>query len=177
MPTASQPFQSPASHHVLLGLGTNLGDRAGMLAAAGVGLRRFLHVTAESSVYETAPMYVTDQNAFLNMAVTAQTSMTPHGLLAALQALEARLGRVPGPRYGPRCIDIDILLFDSVVMDEPDLILPHPRFAERPFALVPASDIAGGWRHPTVGATVRQLRAAVDSRAGIRPASGAAAAE
>ncbi len=142
---------------VLLGLGANLGDRAANLDAAVAGLSRFLNVTACSPVYETAPMYVEDQAPFLNMALTAETRLTPEALLGAVKQLERRLGRMPGPRFGPRCIDIDILFHgDSVVADR-QLEIPHPRMAERAFVLVPACDIAGDWRNPVSGCTVAQM--------------------
>ena len=146
---------------ILLGLGGNLGDRSANLRAAIGGLTRFLNVTAVSPVYETAPMYVTDQPAFLNLALTAETEMAPARLLAALKFLEQRLGRVSGVRYGPRPIDIDILLFGDRVEASPELSVPHPRMPERGFVLVPAADVAGEWVHPVVGLSISSMLASL----------------
>lgn len=144
---------------VLLGLGANIGDRAAALGDAVAGLRDLIAVTATSPVYETAPMYVTDQARFLNMAVAGRTGLEPLALLSGLKALEARLGRTPTARYGPRRIDMDILLYGDRLIDAAGLEVPHPRMAERAFVLVPAADIAAGWRHPATGRTVAAMLA------------------
>ena len=144
---------------VLLGLGANLGDRATALRAAVRGLGRFLNITDASAVYETAPMYLTDQAAFLNMAVTAETALTPPALLTAIKELERRLGRTPAVRYGPRQIDIDIILYGDVVHATETLEIPHPRLHERAFVLVPSADIAADWLHPGRRKTVGRLLA------------------
>ena len=155
---------------VLLGLGANTGDRAANLDAAVAGLSRFLNVTARSPVYETAPMYVEDQAPFLNMALTAETPLAPDALLGAVKELERRLGRIPGPRFGPRCIDIDILIHGDTVLDEPHLQIPHPRMAERAFVLVPAAHIAADWRDPTSDSTVAEMLAALgETDTGLAP--------
>ncbi|MCB9958897.1 MAG: 2-amino-4-hydroxy-6-hydroxymethyldihydropteridine diphosphokinase [Rhodospirillaceae bacterium] len=154
---------------ILLGLGGNLGDRASTMRAAIAGLTRFLNVSAVSPVYETAPMYLKDQPAFLNLALTAETDMAPASLLAAVKYLEQRLGRVPGVRYGPRPIDIDILLFGLTIETADDLTIPHPRMAERGFVLVPAADVAGDWVHPVLGRTIGDMLASLASTADVVP--------
>lgn len=154
---------------VLLGLGANLGDRAASLEAALAGLRRFLNITAVSPIYETEPMYVEDQAPFLNLAVTAETQMAPAPLLGALKQLERRLGRLPGPRFGPRRIDIDILLHGDTRIADPELEIPHPRMAERAFVLVPSAVIAGGWRHPVTGLTIAEMRDALGEAGTLTP--------
>lgn len=146
---------------VCLGLGSNLGDRLANLRSGVAALAEAVQIEAESRIYETAPLYVTDQPAFLNMAVRAITTRSPRDLLSHLKAIEADLGRVASVRYGPRLIDIDILLFGDVVMETPTLALPHPRLPERRFALAPLADVAADARHPVSGLTVAAMLAAL----------------
>ena len=130
----------------LLALGGNLGDvratfeRAiGMLCADGA-----VRLVARSSDYRTPPWGVTDQPAFINVAIIVTTQLEPHELLARIQGVEHALGRdrKNERRWGPRPIDIDILAYDAVVLREPDLTLPHPQLFERAFVLVPLAEIA-----------------------------------
>lgn len=129
-----------------LGLGANLGARATNLAEA---IRRLTAVDGlgaklarASSVYETEPVGVTDQPAFLNMVVEVEAAAEPEGLLAALLGVERDMGRLRDVRWGPRLIDLDILLCDGPPVASGDLEVPHPRLAERQFVLVPLAEIA-----------------------------------
>lgn len=153
---------------VYLGLGTNLGERADNLRAAIAALARLGRVVATSGVWETAPLYVTDQPAFLNMAVAFETEWAPRDLLAQLKTLESELGRVASIRFGPRLIDLDILIYAGVVMDDEILTLPHPRLGERRFALAPLADIAADLRHPVCGLSVAAMLAALPAGDDIR---------
>jgi 2-amino-4-hydroxy-6-hydroxymethyldihydropteridine diphosphokinase len=130
------------AHIVYLALGANLGDRSASLRSAVERLRPGLAVEHMSSVYETEPAYLLDQPRFLNMALRGQTALDPRALLAFLKQIERSMGRVVGPRYGPRAIDLDILLYNSLALTTTDLTIPHPRMAERPFVLVPLAEIA-----------------------------------
>lgn len=155
---------------VLIALGGNLGDRRRTLAAAIDRLRPAVAVTVRSRVYETPPMYVTDQPAFLNMAVRGVTTLTPFELLDRLKAIETELGRAPGVPNGPRAIDLDILYYADRVLESDRLTVPHPRLAERAFVLVPLAEIAAAFVDPRTGRTIAALHAAVPGRETVRPA-------
>lgn len=142
---------------VFLGLGSNLGDRAAHLDAACAALGELGTVTGRSRRYETAPRYVTDQPAFLNMAVALNTDLLPLDLLKRLKTLEKMLGREETYRYGPRVLDLDILLYGEVVMDVDTLTLPHPRLPERRFALVPLAELAADVIHPVLKVSIAAL--------------------
>lgn len=134
----------PATAYV--GLGSNLGDRLQYLESAVTHLhaRDGIRVTRCSSVYETAPVGLTEQPHFLNMAIELETSLSPESLLDVLLGVEHALGRVRTVRWGPRTIDLDLLLYDDVEMRTDRLELPHPRMAERAFVLVPLVELLQG---------------------------------
>jgi len=156
-------------HTIYLGLGTNIGDRAANLQAAITGLAKNLLVTALSPIYETAPWGITNQPDFLNMCLTVETDLSPNELLALLKNLEKEIGRVPGERWGPRLIDIDLLFYANQVIKTEKLAIPHPQLPERAFVLRPLADIAPDFVHPVLGETIAALAAKVDDDEGIRP--------
>jgi len=142
---------------VYVALGSNLGDRRGNLAAALQQLRAIMEITALSSLYETAPVGYLDQPLFLNMVCQGQTGLSPRELLKRAKAIETALGREPTFRDGPRVIDIDLIFYDDVQIKQDDLIVPHPRVAERAFVLAPLAEIAPDMVVPGSGQTVQEL--------------------
>jgi 2-amino-4-hydroxy-6-hydroxymethyldihydropteridine diphosphokinase len=146
---------------VHLGLGSNLGDRLTTLRRAVDELSNVGELLAASSIYETAPFGVTAQPSFLNSCVAIETRLTPREVLERTRAIEKALGRVDGPRWGPRGIDVDLLLYGDAILTEPDLVVPHPGLLERAFVLVPLAEIASDRVIPSTGLTVADALARV----------------
>lgn len=151
---------------IYLGLGSNLGDRSANLAQARSNLTPEFKVTRASPVYETAPWGVGDQPDYLNQVLEGTSELSPRELLEYVKSIEARLGRRETFRYGPRVIDIDILFFDDLVINESGLEVPHPRLEERAFILTPLHDLAPELVHPSKGRTVREMLDSLDVPAG-----------
>lgn len=149
----------------LIGLGGNVGDVRETLdrAVAAFCDGAEVRLLARSADYETPPWGVTDQPAFVNLCLRVATDRPPRDLLRRALAVEASLGRdrASARRWGPRPVDIDILAYGDVVLDEPDLHLPHPRMAERAFVLVPLAEIAPDW--VIGGVRVADLAARIDA--------------
>jgi 2-amino-4-hydroxy-6-hydroxymethyldihydropteridine diphosphokinase len=142
-----------------LSAGSNLGDRAAHLKSAIGGLSSAgIDVMRVSPVYETEPVGHVLQPWFLNIAVCVQTRLAPEALLRRLLDVEVSRGRVRDVPGGPRTLDLDLLLFDDLILDTPALRIPHPRMAQRRFVLVPLAEIAPALVHPQLGMTVLQLR-------------------
>lgn len=160
-PTASSQAQPPPSMaHALVALGSNLGDRASLLQgavdalAAAPGVRLLSH----SAWIETAPVGgPAGQQPFLNGAALLETRLEPEALHALLLEIERRAGRQRSQRWGPRTLDLDLLLYDECVLQTAELQIPHPRLALRRFVLLPACQIAPQMRHPQIGWTISQL--------------------
>ena len=149
---------------VYVALGSNLGDRPSFLAAARDRLQAVGEVVAVSPIYDTAAVTPTPQPRYYNQVVALRTDRDLRDLLTALQGIEDALGRRRGVRWAPRTIDLDILLDGAAVVSEPDLIVPHPRLAERAFVLIPLADLAPDMVHPVAGRTIAELAAAAPGR-------------
>ncbi len=151
-----------------IGLGANTGNREANLHMALRGLTRMARVEAVSSLYETDPVGPVDQPAFYNAVCRIETGMEPESLLRFLKNLEHEIGRRPGAeRWGPRPIDLDILLYDERIVERDELTVPHPRLAERAFALVPLAEIALDALDPRRKETIAKLAQSADTR-GVR---------
>jgi 2-amino-4-hydroxy-6-hydroxymethyldihydropteridine diphosphokinase len=143
---------------VYIGIGSNLGSRKdNCQKAIGLLAEYDIKVVRTSSMYETEPWGVKEQPRFINMAVEVETNLDPRKLLNALKDIEKRMKRMSSEKYGPRPIDLDILLYDDMVLDEHDLKIPHPHMHERDFVIRPLREIAPDVLHPVLQKRITEL--------------------
>ncbi|TAL29108.1 MAG: 2-amino-4-hydroxy-6-hydroxymethyldihydropteridine diphosphokinase [Nitrospirae bacterium] len=145
---------------IFIGIGSNLGNREdncrkaiNLLKENGIAVKK------QSSTYETEPWGVKEQPKFINMAIEAETNKKPEDLLGILKNIENQMGRTKSVKWGRRVIDLDILLYDDLIVETPHLEIPHPFMHEREFVLRPLAEIAPDKRHPVTGKTVREMAA------------------
>jgi 2-amino-4-hydroxy-6-hydroxymethyldihydropteridine diphosphokinase len=158
---------------VFIGFGSNVGDRVDFCdrAVTLLGLLPHSRVTGVSLLYEAEPVHDSanpGEGWFLNGVVRLETDLTPRGLLTILHEIERSLGRDEYDRSGPRTIDLDILFYGQLVIDEPGLVIPHPRLHQRRFVLMPLSELDPLWGHPTRKRTIIQLLTEVKDQSEVR---------
>jgi 2-amino-4-hydroxy-6-hydroxymethyldihydropteridine diphosphokinase len=145
-------------HHAYILLGTNLGDRLSYLQQAKTSITQQIgDISAASSIYETAAWGLTEQPSFYNQVLVVKTTIESESLMQQLLAIETQLGRIRTIKFGPRTIDIDILLIDDLIHQSPILALPHPALPQRRFALMPLAEVAPSLVHPVEKKTVSAL--------------------
>jgi 2-amino-4-hydroxy-6-hydroxymethyldihydropteridine diphosphokinase len=164
---------------VYLGLGSNLGNRARNIYRALRLLGSRVRLGNISSMYETEPVGLAEQPWFLNLVCCGETDLSPEALLNLAKTIERQMGRKRGVRFGPRLIDVDILVYDDLVLSTPLLQIPHPRLHQRAFVLIPLSEVAPGLILPVLNRGVEELRDSAASLEAVRlygvmdwPASG-----
>lgn len=144
---------------VAIAMGSNIGDRLGNMRKALRFMKiREIEVIQKSDVYETAPVGPQDQNRFLNACILVRTTLSPEELLFILKNIEQAVGRIEREKWGPREIDLDIILYEDRIVNGEDLVIPHAEFRERPFVLFPLSMIASDWIDPVTGSSIETLR-------------------
>jgi 2-amino-4-hydroxy-6-hydroxymethyldihydropteridine diphosphokinase len=144
---------------VYLGLGSNVGDKKGQIAQALDRIAKICTVKRVSPFYLTEPVGFKDQDWFLNCVAEVETEKDPKKLLSSLQSIEKKMGKAKTRTEGPRTIDIDILFYDDQVVNQKNLVIPHPRLHERLFVLQPMMDLNPGFIHPLLLKTIRELYA------------------
>lgn len=159
---------------IYIGIGANLGDREKTLQkATGIlNAKPEIAVVAASAVYETAPIGVTDQPYFLNAVLQVHTSLSARSLLNCLLAIERKFGRIRETRWGPRTLDLDILLYGDAIINQPGLQVPHLHLHERAFVLVPLCDLKPDLKHPVLGQSIQFLTESLDMDLSVRKIEG-----
>lgn len=157
---------------VLIGIGSNLGERVKNCQRAIALLKDKVALLQTSSFYETEPWHDTEQDSFVNCVAEVCTSLDPRGLLDILKGIERKMGRVDTGKWGSRVIDLDILLYGDEIIEESDLIIPHPFLDKRAFVLVPLSKIAPDVLHPVINKTATEMLAELKDKSSVKKLKG-----
>lgn len=152
---------------VYIGLGSNLGNKLSKIKKAISYIKKYLEITRISPVYKTEPVGYKNQDWFLNCVLEAETDIKPLDLLKFFKSIEKKLKRVKKIKYGPRTIDIDILLYGDKIINLKNLIIPHPRMYKRLFVLEPLSSIKPGLVHPKIKKTIKNLKNNLKNKKGV----------
>jgi len=156
-----------------IGLGSNIGERKKNLERAVILLKKNgVQIISESSIYETSPVGYSEQPWFLNQVLEIQAELDPKAFLRMVKEIEKKMGRILTRSKGPRCIDIDILLAENIIVQSKELIIPHPELAKRNFVLVPLKEIANVTVHPILNEKVGDLWRKSKDRSIVRLFSG-----
>jgi len=156
-----------------IGLGSNMGDRVKTLRMAIQRMETLGRIAEVSSLYETEPVGYLEQPRFLNAVVALDTALAPVDLLGELLGIECDLGRMRSFPNAPRTLDLDLLMVDNVILDTPELALPHPRLHERAFVLVPLAEVAPKLVHPGSGKSLQELLNSLPDQSGVKVSVGA----
>ena len=156
-----------------IGLGANLGDRMTMLRMAIQRLETLGRIAGVSSLYETEPVGYLEQPRFLNAVVVLDTALAPVDLLSGLLGIELDLGRIRSFPNAPRTLDLDLLMVDDIILETPELTLPHPRLHERAFVLIPLAEVSPELVHPRSGKSLQELLSSLPDQAGVEVSVGA----
>lgn len=158
LPLRTLDALNPVIHSAYIGIGSNLGNRKESCERAiRLLIEHGITVIKRSSLIETEPWGVMEQPKFINMAVEVETDLEPENLLHLLKKIELAVGRLPTSHWGPRIIDLDILLYDDLIMESPELLIPHPGMSEREFVLKPLAEIAPDKMHPVLKKSIKDL--------------------
>ncbi|NIP30714.1 MAG: 2-amino-4-hydroxy-6-hydroxymethyldihydropteridine diphosphokinase [Candidatus Dadabacteria bacterium] len=144
-------------HCAFIGIGSNLGKRVKNCNNAVEQISKISNIVKLSSLYESEPVGVENQPKFINAVIKINTMLSPFNLLDSLKLIEKKIGRKKTVRWGPRVIDLDILFYDDLILNDEKLVIPHPRLHERIFVLKPLVEIESGFEHPTINLTVDEL--------------------
>ncbi len=145
-------------NNVFLLTGGNMGDRLQNLETALEEITKQIGVVIKkSSIYETAPWGIANQPAFLNQVLLVQSLLSPQDILKSILKIETKMGRKRNEKFGPRIIDIDLLFYNDVILESPDLVIPHPEIANRRFVLIPLAEISENFKHPFLKQKISQI--------------------
>ena len=162
------------THTAYIGIGSNLGnpDKNCIEAIEKIATNGGIKILSKSSLYQTAPVGHTQQNWFVNSVIKIATELNPKNLLFALLNIESKMGRIRKEKWGPRLIDLDLLFYDNLILNQEGIILPHPEIQKRKFVLIPLDEIAENLTHPILKKTIKTLLQELSNDAEVKKLTG-----